>query len=147
MSSSAFREVSERGPAHPAGPGLAHPCPKQQPQSLGMAEIHYKKLSAPSVQLKHSGLLLGVGKEAGKEEGISFFFLRRVIFAPGEHFFMAELRDCSQGWGRREQRCHKSPPGSFHASECSYERWSRFAQPCLIVQKFDLGKEKKPQTT
>lgn len=58
---------------------------------------------------------------------------------------MAELRESSQGWGRRDQQCHKSPPGSFTGSECSYESWSRLAKTHLIVQKFDLGKEKSPK--
>lgn len=56
-------------------------------------------------------------------------------------FFMAELRESSQGWGRREQQCHKSPSSSFPGSECSYERRSRFVKPGLIVQKFDLGRK------
>lgn len=73
VSSSAFGEVSEQGAAHPAGPGVGHPCPKQQLQSLHMAEIHSNGLSAPNVQLKRSGLLLGVGKEVGEEESASFF--------------------------------------------------------------------------
>ena len=76
-SSSAFGEVSEPGPGHPTGPGVAHPCPKQQPQCLGMAEICQKRLSAPNVQLRHSGLLLGVGKEAGEGKRYLKFFLRR----------------------------------------------------------------------
>lgn len=70
-----------------------------------------------------------------------------MIFVPGERFFVAELWDRSQGWRRREQGCHKSAPGSFPGSECSYERWSRLAKPCLIVQKFDLGEKEMPQTT
>jgi len=65
-----------------------------------------------------------------------------MIFVP-----WAELWDCSQGWGRREQRYLKSPAGSFPGSECSYERWSRLEKPRLIVLKFDLGKKNTPQTT
>lgn len=73
LSSSAFGEVPEQGSGHPAGPGVAHLCPKQQLQCLGMAEIHEKRLSVPKVQLKRCRLLLRVGKEAGEEEGISSF--------------------------------------------------------------------------
>lgn len=69
------------------------------------------------------------------------FFLRRGdICSPGVFL-------CGRPAGRSDTSAPKSPPGSFPGSESSYESWSRFAKPHLIINKFDLGKKKRPQTT
>lgn len=140
-SSNAFGEVWEWGPAEPRRTWVCPLLPQAAASELGHGRNPLEEAFCP----KHSGLQLGVGKEAGEEESISVFSWGGVILVPRERFFLVELWDCSQGWGRREQRYHKSPPGSFPGSECSYERWSRFVKPCLIVHKFDLGKKKSPK--
>lgn len=101
-----------------------------------LKEVFCPKYTAQTLRAAAGG---GEGGWGG-ERYLSFLLRRGDICSPGVFL-------CDRPAGRSDTSAPKSPPGSLPGSEYGYESWSRFAKPHLIIQKFDLGKKKRPQTT